>query len=116
MKKIFAIALACAAVSSAAAAQTTTSTCSYVGAYIQCNTNTHHAVNFGGQALLPQQYDMGQAVSNGIKLGQQARVAAALRDFNIHDPESVNRTINILVQNGATDQAMALQNIVNQRR
>ena len=116
MKKIFAIALACATVSSAAAAQTTTSTCSYVGAYIQCNTNTPTQLNVGGQGFYVQQYDMNQAVSNGIKLGQQARVAAALRDLNIHDPESVNRTISILIQNGAMDQAMALQNIVNQRR
>ena len=115
MKNIFAIALACATtVSSAAAAQTTTSTCSYVGAYIQCNTNTPTQFNFGG--VQPRQVDMNQAVSNGIKLGQQARVAAALRDLNIHDPESVNRTISILIQNGAMDQAMALQNIVNQRR
>ena len=65
---------------------------------------------FNPTALVPAQVNMGQAVSEGIKLGQQSRYANALRGFDPNDPNAMSKATDAAIQSGNIADAVNLQN------
>ena len=119
MIKMISIAAAVMAIAGSAQAQMTNTMCSQNGTFINCNSYTQQSAQFNvgsNNQINLEGIDSTEAIARGQALGRQMRLNQALRQINLNDPYSIDRAINVAVQVGAMDQAVALQRLAAERR